>query len=80
MGYISTIQARAQDSVGTCPCKGCTKETGRGPSCHSKCNRYIIWKDEYEKVRVKYATEERITRDTVCLSDKLLLGKSRRRK
>lgn len=32
-----------------CPCKGCTKETGRSAGCHAVCERYIPWKENHDK-------------------------------
>ena len=34
-----------------CPCKDCTKETGRAIGCHSKCEKYIKWKDISESYK-----------------------------
>lgn len=30
-------------------CKRCTKETGRHPGCHSKCERYKEYREEIDK-------------------------------
>ena len=35
--------------IRVCPCKGCTVETGRSPTCHSTCKRYIEWRQELDK-------------------------------
>lgn len=38
-----------------CPCKDCTIETGRSPTCHSTCEKYEKWrkmKDE-ENAKIK---------------------------
>ena len=42
-----------------CPCKDCTKETGRYPGCHDHCEKeaYIIWK-EHQKVLKKKQNQE----------------------
>ena len=29
----------------TTPCKDCTPDTGRTLGCHSKCEKYIEWKE-----------------------------------
>lgn len=44
-----------------CPCKKCTVETGRSPTCHSKCDRYLKWRrklDEINAARRKQADME----------------------
>ena len=35
----------------TCPCKGCTTETGRCAECHASCMKYAKWKNEWEGER-----------------------------
>lgn len=49
--------------VPICPCKDCRD---RYPGCHSKCDKYIIWKDANEannkKIR-EAKNKERITFD-----------------
>lgn len=35
-----------------CPCKGCTTETGRSPTCHSKCKKYIKWKRKLNEINI----------------------------
>ena len=43
-------------STEDCPCRFCTKETGRSPTCHSTCtDRYIPWKNKHDgKLEEKY--------------------------
>ena len=36
--------------VRTCPCKGCTAETGRNSQCHSTCKRYLEWRRELDEI------------------------------
>lgn len=36
------------------PCYGCTTETGRSPTCHATCKRYIEWKTPDEPVKEVY--------------------------
>lgn len=38
--------------VGICPCKGCTMETGRSPTCHSTCEKYKHWRDNLDAINI----------------------------
>lgn len=29
-----------------CPCRGCTTETGRSPTCHGTCDMYVACKEK----------------------------------
>lgn len=40
----------------TCPCKGCAPPK-RNPGCHSKCDEYIKWKSELDKLNAKIRKE-----------------------
>ena len=31
------------DNYQECPCRYCTTETGRSPTCHSTCKDYLKW-------------------------------------
>ena len=44
----------------TCPCKNCTKDTGRYPGCHDHCTKpeYKAWRDQENK-RKKFQDQER---------------------
>lgn len=42
-----------------CPCKDCTFETGRKVGCHSKCNKYLEWRDWLDKYN-KFEREQKI--------------------
>ena len=61
----------------TTVCKDCTIETGRSPSCHSTCEKYL--KEVEER---KAATEEiRKIRQQQTLPDKVIIaGKQKRKK
>ena len=43
-----------------CPCKPCTKATGRYPGCQDHCEKpeYLEWRKQ-EKVRKEYEARER---------------------
>lgn len=42
-----------------CPCKYCTKETGRYPGCHDHCEKeaYIIWKEQQKALKRRQKLE-----------------------
>lgn len=44
-----------------CPCKFCTKDTGRYPGCHDHCEKpdYLKWKNQ-EKERKEHEAKERL--------------------
>ena len=44
-----------------CPCKPCTKDTGRYPGCHDHCEKpdYLKWKNQ-EKERKEHEAKERL--------------------
>ena len=44
-----------------CPCKFCTKDTGRYPGCHDHCEKpdYLKWKNQ-EKGRKEHEAKERL--------------------
>lgn len=58
-------------------CKDCTFETGRSPSCHATCDKYI---KEVEERKAK-AEEIRKIKQKQTLPDKVIIaGKQKRKK
>ena len=47
-----------------CPCKGCTFDTGRSPTCHSECERYKEWKAEHDEEREKQRLEQQLSQSS----------------
>lgn len=43
-----------------CPCKGCTPETGRSPTCHPNCKKYLDWKKEHDEQVEKERLERQL--------------------
>lgn len=37
-----------------CPCKGCDD---RFPACHGRCEKYIAWRVEQDKMKAAFADE-----------------------
>lgn len=47
------------------PCKGCTKETGRFPGCHSTCPKWAA-AEEVKKERKAAEKREKIVRQYIA--------------
>ena len=60
-----------------CPCKGCTAETGRSPTCHSKdCPRgWYEWDQRH-----KAARKERNAEQWGLVADSVLIAGAKRRR
>lgn len=39
--------------VDVCPCKECTTDTGRSPTCHPNCDKYLKWKRRLDEVNAE---------------------------
>lgn len=53
-------------TIDNCPCKGCTAETGRSPTCHGTCQKYKEWaklQAEFRKKLHKKAKEKEYGED-----------------
>lgn len=48
-----------------CPCKGCTFESGRSITCHDECEKYLEWREEYQKARKRYDEERRALNEEI---------------
>ena len=59
------------------PCKGCTAETGRFPSCHADCPRYKAAK-EADRERKEAEKKEKIVRNYIA--DEVVKAKRNSRK
>jgi len=42
-----------------CPCKGCTIENGRSPTCHCTCEKYKTFRIELDQIFEKRRKENR---------------------
>jgi hypothetical protein len=58
------------------PCKDCTSETGRSPTCHGTCKKYLKFKKEFEK----YKNEDKIRRKRERETYDYYINNRRRRK
>lgn len=47
-----------------CPCRYCTKETGRSDICHGICEKYKTWKKNHDE----RAAQEKIRRNALWSS------------
>ena len=51
------------------PCKKCTKETGRYPGCHSKCERYLDFREKLD-TKKKEARQHQFEKSGIYISYK----------
>lgn len=63
-----------------CPCKYCTKSTGRYPGCHDHCKKpeYLKWKDQ-ELERKKQQDQERLFRIAYQETKSRIIAQTKRR-